>query len=70
MGSETRFVSLYLLHHTEKAYLLADEEGEEYWIPKSQVQSIEYGDKITINERPAQEVEIEIPEWLAEDKGL
>ena len=40
---ETISVALYLVHATNKAYLFIDEDGEEYWIPKSQVVNIEYG---------------------------
>jgi len=62
--------TFYLIHATNKAYLMVDDNGEEYWIPKSQVISISYGRNVTIKERPAQEVTIEIPRWLVEEKGL
>lgn len=62
---------LILLHSTDKAYLVQDLDNEEYWIPKSQVFNIEFGKDIEIDGKPAKEIrEMEIPEWLAEDKGL
>jgi len=42
-------------HETEKAYLFENLKGKDVWIPKSQC---EY------------DVELQLPEWLALDKGL
>ena len=59
-------VSVEFVTHTAGAVLVKD-AGNEIWIPKSQIQnddddwdSFELGDI----------VDIDIPEWLAEDKGL
>jgi hypothetical protein len=43
-------------HETERAYLLENLKGEKVWVPKSQCE-FERG-------------ELQIPEWLAEEKGL
>lgn len=45
-----------ILHETDKAILVETDFGEEVWLPLSQINLC--GD------------EVEIPEWLAEDKGL
>lgn len=50
-----------ILQETEDA-ILVDCDGEEVWLPKSQ---IEYD-----GERGDEAVDIELPEWLAEEKGL
>lgn len=50
-----------ILQETEDAILLAC-EGENYWLPKSQ---IEYE-----GERGDEYVEVTLPDWLAEEKGL
>ena len=47
-----------ILTETDLAYLFVI-DGEEFWIPKSQ---IEYLD--------TEEQEFDIPRWLAEEKGL
>jgi len=63
---------LLLIHTTDKAYLVEDSEGDEFWIPKSQVIDITFGkSKNDSAGRPVKEIEsLTIPEWLAEDKGL
>ena len=63
---------LLLIHTTDKAYLVEDSEGDEYWIPKSQVQDITFGkSKNDSADRPVKEIEcLTIPAWLAADKGL
>lgn len=70
-GDTVEIYDLVLKHQTEMAYLIIDEDGEEYWIPKSQVVKIIFGEDIMIEGEPAKKIsELEIPEWLAEDKGL
>jgi len=59
-------LDLQLLGETAAAYLVrdGDEDGDpEVWLPKSQVTVLRGG---TIDE----EIKIEVPEWLAIDKGL
>jgi hypothetical protein len=57
--------SLEIIHETESAFLL-DDGYEEVWIPKSQIHNIQDFAHVEIGDV----VNIEIPEWLAEDKGL
>lgn len=52
-------------YDTKDAYLFEDEDGEGYWIPKSQVEFIE-----PECPRKGDVVRFEIPEWLAAEKGL
>ena len=63
---------LLLIHATNQEYLVEDEDGDEYWIPKSQVQDIVFGESKTDSSgRPVKEIKtLTIPKWLAEDKGL
>lgn len=60
---EPEMLTIYgdILQETEDAILL-DCEGENYWLPKSQ---IEYS-----GERGDEYVEVNIPDWLTEEKGL
>lgn len=44
---------------TPKAYLLVMETGEEVWLPKSQIKSINW-----------ETGEVQVPRWLAEEKQL
>lgn len=48
--------------HSEDA-ILVDIEGDEVWLPKSVVGDFDDAD-------PGDTITIEIPEWLAEDRGL
>jgi hypothetical protein len=48
-------IEIELKHETDRAYLV-DNDGEDVWVPKSQC---EYDNG-----------ELQIPEWLAKDKGL
>lgn len=52
-----------VIRESDKAFLLRI-DGEEHWIPKSQIQSPE---DIRIGEC---EFEIKISEWIADQKGL
>ena len=53
------------IHETPHAYLLAF-DTDKFWIPKSQILSLEE----EINKYGEQIFEVEIPEWLALEKGL
>lgn len=54
------------LHHTAKA-LLVESGGEEIWLPLSQVKVEDVDlDDCTRGE----DIDIEVPDWLALDKGL
>lgn len=59
----------WVKHETDKAYLCKrmededDDDAEEFWLPKSQTTVLE------INERKSWYT-VELPEWLAEEKGL
>jgi len=59
---EVRLDDVELVHETEKA-ILVRYEGEDYWIPKSQV--LDFGVM-----EPGQTGYLVIPEWLAEDKEM
>lgn len=64
---------LVLLHKTNKAYLVRDNDKYECWIPISQVESIEFGKDLIDEEshQPVKEIyRLTIPEWIAEEKGL
>ncbi len=53
---------LEFLHETDSA-ILVEYDGEEVWLPLSQIEwdgDAEKGDSITVT----------MPEWLAEEKGL
>jgi len=53
-----------LLHETDSAILVENDCGEEIWLPKSQ---------IDFNDEGAEAgalIEIDVPRWLAEEKGL
>ena len=63
--SEKIEIAVEIHYITDRAYLVSDtgDEDDAVWIPKSQVEPMtppEIGE----------EVIFEIPEWLAEDKGL
>lgn len=52
---------------TNDAVLVVDCDGDEYWIPKSQI--CEESDINNISE-DGEEGDLVIPEWLAIEKGL
>lgn len=62
-----RIEGVYLLHETKKAWLLAFDmdlvDDDKWWIPISQI-------KDTDIEEVGQKGYVDIPEWLAEEKGL
>jgi 5,10-methenyltetrahydromethanopterin hydrogenase len=64
---------LVLVHTTDKAYLVRDDDGEESWIPKSQVTNISFGKDIDPGddgETLKEIIELEIPQWLADKLNL
>jgi len=59
---------LKYVHQTSDAILVHDDsQQEDLWIPKSQ---IEYDFEEIDLASPGDIIELNIPEWLAEDKGL
>lgn len=44
--------------------ILVEVDGEEHWLPKSQ---IDYTEGVLF---PGEEIDVESPEWLAEQRGL
>lgn len=66
----TKMISLilFLRHETPAAYLLSVEPfGESAWVPKSQC---EEGKRFLGDLGEPDLIELEMPEWLAETKGL
>lgn len=55
----------YCIRETDKA-LLVQTEGEELWIPKSQI----HDDSEVFDAEDNNEGLLAIPEWLAEEKGI
>ncbi len=73
MSDETVYVEVTVMHnadHLDAVLVSQDPESEETnvakWVPKSQITDVTGGGELDIGE----EVEIEIPVWLAEEKGL
>jgi len=66
--NETTEVEIIFITHTDKAISIRQEEGESIWIPKSLVKNLEDSDYKTFFN--GDEITIEIPEWLAEEKDL
>lgn len=62
-------IAVIVVHETAKAYLVteADDDKQEYWLPKSQCEIVDWTNKHTKRGRVAT---ASIPEWLAEEKGL
>lgn len=62
---------LFLVHETHGAYLIETVESQQHWIAKSLVEDIDFGEEIREVDRKYTEIiSLEIPEWLAEQKGL
>lgn len=64
---------LILLHSTNSAYLVRDGNNTKHWLPKSQVQNINYGQSVRDSESGlmVKEIEsLELPSWLAKEKGF
>jgi hypothetical protein len=60
MGSKTEEIYVEVKSETDKA-ILVDYEGEEYWLPKSQLE-----DWPDVEDSG----DIEVPLWLLEEKGM
>ena len=56
-------------HETDAAYLVtdSDQEGEEFWLPKSQVEVLDDESEIYKNKGCCR---MGIPDWLAKEKGM
>lgn len=54
-------ISCQKKHETEKAILVVNLKNKEVWLPKSQIE---------IDSDKAGCVELQLPEWLAEEKEL
>lgn len=69
MSHRDRYEVLVLtpVRYTDKAVCVREEDGKECWLPFSQIRD---PDERYIRECEGQLVEIEIPNWLAEEKGL
>lgn len=69
-NDERHTYSLWLFHETPRALLVGTEKGDRendkaFWLPKSQCSVIsEFASK------DGEWVVIEVPQWLAEEKGL
>lgn len=62
--SKNTWVDVEIVHVTDKAILVRSGFEDQVWIPKSAI--IDSSDDVVIGG----EVEIEISEWLATEKGL
>lgn len=63
MSGSTYWVAVTVIHETPAAWLLHD-GIEHHWVPKSQVLDSE--DDLGVGVQTS----IELPEWLAEEKGM
>lgn len=54
-------LAVTILHRTDKAIMVENLDEEKVWLPLSQVESDNDG---------LGEAEIQVPEWLASDRGL
>lgn len=65
---------LVLLRASPKAYLVRNADDVEAWIPISQVDSIDLGEKLEDDNNNGRDVTeitaLVIPEWLAKDKDI
>ena len=62
--SKTTWVDVEVIHVTDRAVLVSSGEEDPVWIPKSAI--VDSSDDVVVGG----EVEIEISEWLATEKGL
>lgn len=60
-------IQVEVVHLTEMAILIRDEENAEYWIPLSMVNE---ESEIGAGSLPGEAGVLVIPEWLAEEKGM
>lgn len=61
MPKELNDFTFEFVRETDKAILVREAEGEEFWLPKSQ---IEY------EKKPNGNVEVTMPIWLASEKKI
>lgn len=66
MANETFGIEVTLVRKTEAALLVEDENGEEVWIPLSQVHD---DSEIWGDTEIGEKGKLVIPEWLATKKG-
>lgn len=55
-------VDVFFVRETDSAILVRDADDVEHWLPMSQVHSVDGA--------PGSHVTLELPEWLATDRGL
>jgi hypothetical protein len=65
MGVDTVTLMLDILRETEAAFLVSDGDRE-VWLPKSQIGNADELEGVNCME----DIEVIVPEWLAEEKGL
>jgi len=53
------------LDETERAVLVEDDDGDEFWLPKSQIDC-----KATDDPAENDMIAVSVPEWLAIESGL
>ena len=53
-----------IVHETDSAFLLRLQDGEEIWMPKSQI------DNPDIYQTGDEDLTISVTEWIAREKGL
>lgn len=58
------WITVTVKRESEKALLVEHGAGPDAWVPKSQI--LDYSDDY----RPGDTIEIELPEWLALEKGM
>ena len=58
------WISVTVKHETRAAILCEHGMGKDQWVPKSQI--LDYSDDYRIGDT----IEIEVPEWLAIEKGM
>lgn len=70
-SAETHIRGLFVKEEREKSYLLIQKQRDgstvSVWIPKSQISYIRKHSQTEFGDR---EVDITIPDWLMEEKGL
>lgn len=67
-----KFGNWYFVHATGKAFLLKDEDGQEFWIPKSQVPYYKFNPTVEqVGADTCQKVEVmEVADWILKNKGV
>lgn len=57
------------VHHTAKAVLINDGEGNEHWVPYSMLEESNTA-SFYEGKKQGESITLSIPEWLAMEKGL